>query len=242
MSTNPSNLNSHQKKVLELYTDGTYLNQNPTWGVEDSAWKAIQIKNILMKHDVFPESVCEVGCGAGEILKQLSLSFPRTMFTGYEVSPQAFELCQQRASSQIQFYLKNLFEEDVFFDCLLCIDVFEHVDDYLGFIRALKNKAKFKIFYIPLDISVLSVLRSSMMARRADVGHLHYFSRETALATIQDCGYEIIESFLTTPFNDIPAKKIETKLARVSRKLLHKISPDWCAKLLGGSSLLVLAK
>jgi hypothetical protein len=230
------------QKALELYTDGAYLDQNPTWGVEDSAWKATQIKNILINNGVLPKTVCEVGCGAGEIVRQLSLSFPTTQFAGYEVSPQAFELCQQRISPQIQFHLKNLCDEDVLFDCLLCIDVFEHVEDYFGFIRALKDKAEFKIFYIPLDISVLSVLRSSMMARRLDVGHLHYFSKETALATLQDCGYEIIKSVYTTPFKDIPAKKFETKLARLPRKLLHKISPDWSARLLGGSSLLVLAK
>lgn len=230
------------QKALELYTNGSYLDQNPTWGVEDSAWKATQIKNILINNDILPKTVCEVGCGAGEILRQLSLSFPATRFVGYEVSPQAFELCQSRVSPHVQFFLKNLCEEDVLFDCLLCIDVFEHVEDYFGFIRSLKNKAEYKIFYIPLDVSVLSVLRSSMMARRLDVGHLHYFSKETALATLQDCGYEIIESRFTTPFNDIPAKKFETKIARIPRKLLHKISADWCARLLGGSSLLVLAK
>lgn len=241
MSTSPFKSTSPQK-ALELYTDGSYLNQNPTWGVEDSAWKATQIKNILINNAILPSSVCEVGCGAGEILRQLSLFFPTTQFAGYEVSPQAFALCQQRVSPQLQFFLKNLCDEDVLFDCLLCIDVFEHVEDYFGFIRSLKNKAEYKIFYIPLDVSVLSVLRSSMMARRLDVGHLHYFSKETALATLQDCGYEIIESRFTTPFNDIPAKKFETKIARIPRKLLHKISPDWCARLFGGSSLLVLAK
>ena len=27
----------------ELYTDGSYLKNNPSWGVEDSPWKAAQI-------------------------------------------------------------------------------------------------------------------------------------------------------------------------------------------------------
>jgi len=50
-------------------------------------------------------------------------------------------------------------EEDTYFDSLLCIDVFEHVEDYIGFVKTLKSKATYKIFHIPLDISVLSVIR-----------------------------------------------------------------------------------
>ena len=241
MSTSPTEPHA-PKKALDMYTDGAYIDKNPTWGVEDSVWKAGQIKKLMTRHGLQPRTVCEVGCGAGEILKQLSLSFPAIQFSGYEVSPQAFALCKQRESAQLHFHLKNLCDEAVFFDCLLCLDVFEQVEDYFGFLRALKDRAHHKIFYIPLDISVLSVLRSSMMARRADVGHLHYFSKETAVATLEDCGYQIQDVLYTTPFNDIPAKKIETKLARWPRQLLHSISPNWSARLLGGSSLLVLAK
>lgn len=242
------NMTSNDKKSrisdssAELYTDGSYLKNNPTWGVEDSPWKAAQISTILSKNRIAPKTIGEIGCGAGEILKQLSFSYPDTEFYGFEISPQAFELSKNRSSEKIQFHLKNLLDEDKFFDTLLCIDVFEHVEDYFGFIRQIKNKAEYKIFHIPLDISVLSVIRTQMMVAREGVGHLHYFSKETALATLKDCGYEIIDSFYTTAFNDIPAKKLRTHLARIPRKLLYGISHDWGARLLGGSSLLVLAK
>ncbi len=235
--------NSHiSESSVEQYTDGSYLQNNPTWGVEDSPWKATQISTILRKNRITPKKIGEIGCGAGEILKQLSTSYPDTEFYGYEISPQAFELSKNRSSEKIQFHLKNLLDEDIFFDALLCIDVFEHVEDYFGFIRQIKNKAEYKIFHIPLDISVLSVIRAQMMVAREGVGHLHYFSKETAIATLKDCGYEIIDSFYTTAFNDIPAKKLRTQLARIPRKLLYGVSHDWGARLLGGSSLLVLAK
>lgn len=226
----------------ELYTDGSYLKNNPSWGVEDSPWKAAQIAKILRRNSIVPTSIGEIGCGAGEILKQLSLSYPKSEFSGYEISPQAFKLSASRVADNIHFYLKNLVEEDVFFDTLLCIDVFEHVEDYFGFIRKIKNKAQYKIFHIPLDLSVLSVVRAQMMTAREGVGHLHYFSKETAIATLIDCGYEVIDSFYTTAFNDIPATKLRTRLARFPRKLLYSFSQDWGARLLGGSSLLVLAK
>src|SRR5690606_39364807 len=47
------------------------------------------------------------------------------------------------------------------FDLVLCIDVFEHIEDYLGFLRILRDKGTYKLFHIPLDMTVLSVLKNS---------------------------------------------------------------------------------
>jgi hypothetical protein len=230
------------KNTTQIYTDGTYLEKNSTWHVEDSPWKAEQVKNILSKNGIKPTTVSEVGCGAGEILRQLSITMPSTSFTGFELSPQAFELCKTRATDKLEYFHENIIENKIFFDVLLCIDVFEHVEDYIGFIRELQSKATYKVFHIPLDISVLSVMRNSMMTSRKSVGHIHYFTQQTAIATLKDCGYEIIDSFYTTSFSDLPSKTIKAKIAKLFRKLLYAISPDWMVKLIGGCSLIVLSK
>lgn len=69
------------------------------------------------------------------------------------------------------------------------MDVFEHVDDYLGFLKLCKNKTKNTIFHIPLDISAQGILRNKLIAARKSVSHLHYFMKETAIATLIDSGY-----------------------------------------------------
>ena len=167
---------------------------------------------------------------------------PNTDFFGYEVSPQAFELCKTRESEKVKYYLKNKLEEDVFFDVLLCIDVFEHVEDYIGFVKILRSKATYKIFHIPLDISVLAVIRGTMISARQSSGHLHYFTPATALATLKDSGYEVVDYFYTTPFNDLPGKTVKGEIARWPRKILHALSPDLMVKLVGGCGLIVLSK
>ena len=183
----------------KMYTSGEYLENNPTWHTEDSPWKAQQIYKILNNNNLLPKTVCEIGCGAGEILKQLSLKLDENVnFCGYEVSPQAYELCKERESDRVHFFLKNLLEEDkAFFDVLLVIDIIEHVEDYFGFLRKIRNKAEYKVFHIPLDLSAQTVHRSSPIIKgRQTVGHIHYFTKETAIASLIDTGYEIVDYFI----------------------------------------------
>ena len=52
-----------------MYTSGEYLEKNPHWHAADSPWKAGQILKMIQKNGLHPATVCEVGCGAGEILK-----------------------------------------------------------------------------------------------------------------------------------------------------------------------------
>lgn len=228
-----------------IYKDGTYLENNPTWHEEDSSWKARQIAKILEKNNVKPETICEIGCGTGEILNSLSKKFGGDIeFSGYEISPQAFEICCKKQKDNLNFYLENfLTAEESGFDVVLAIDVFEHVADYLGFLRKLRSKGEYKVFHIPLDLSVQTVLRSSpILKERKRLGHLHYFTKETALATLEDTGYEIIDFFYTHGTLEIPDQGWKTRLLNFFRKLFSSINEDLAVRILGRSSLLILAK
>src|SRR5437762_11104097 len=86
-----------------LYVDGEYLAKNPAWHVEESAWKARQVLRMLRKHGVAPKTVCDVGCGVGEVLNQLQENLDREcVFWGYDISPQAINLAKTRSSGRIQ--------------------------------------------------------------------------------------------------------------------------------------------
>jgi SAM-dependent methyltransferase len=228
--------------VARRFSDGGYLSANPSWHVEDAPWKAAQISALMRRHDLNPASLCDVGCGAGEIARLLALEWPQMSVTGFEPSPQAFALCQPKAGPRLAFVQADARADPRRFDTLICIDVFEHIEDCFGFVRALKDKARNKIFHIPLDLSVVSVLRETMMVRRREVGHLHHFSKQTALALLADCGLEVVEAVLTRGFDGIPAPSWKARLARLPRRALCAVSPEWGHKLLGGCSLLVLAR
>jgi SAM-dependent methyltransferase len=227
-----------------IYETGEYVAKNPTYHVEDSAWKAEHIFRLIRKNHLQPRTVCEIGCGAGEVLRQLQLLMSDDVqFDGYEISPQALTHCLERTNNRLRFHGTDLLSlETEPCDLLLCIDVFEHVEDYLGFLRKLRAKAEFKLFHIPLDLSVQWVLRSRpIMKQREKVGHLHYFTKETALATLRDAGYEIVD-WCYTPGALLNPRSLKAKLASLPRRLLSALNQDLTSRVLGGYSLLVLAK
>ncbi|HZT86883.1 MAG TPA: class I SAM-dependent methyltransferase [Stellaceae bacterium] len=230
--------------MSDLYKGGAYKASNPSWHIEDSPWKAAHIAGMVHKHRLHPQTICEVGCGAGEVLARLAEAFPQARLSGYEVSPQAFELCQERSSERLRFFLRDLTaEKNAFFDVLLVIDVFEHVEDYFGFLRAIRPRAKSKLFHIPLDLSLLSLLRGRpILALRRSVGHIHYFFKDTALASLVDCGYRIIDYTYTASRLELPNLSLAGRLLKLPRRSLFKIKPDFAVRVLGGYSLLVLAE
>ena len=66
--------------------------------------------------------------------------------------------------------------------------------------------------------------------------------KETALATLVDSGYDIVDFFYTAGSLDLPTKTLRSKIAALPRKLMFKLNEDIAVKLLGGFSLLVLTK
>lgn len=233
-------------KMSTIYTSGKYLEVTQTWHAEDSSWKAAQICKILERNHLQPQKIAEIGCGVGGILKELSRmnSLSDAQFKGYDISPQAIELARQTENTRTYFYCEDLLSEmnTAYFDALLAIDVYEHVPDYMGFLAKCKQKAVYKIYHIPLDLHVSSVLRNTFMGSRYAMGHLHYFTADSALATLKDTGHEIVDWFYTNPaielFKEHPS--FRKSIANVPRYLCSKLSVPFTARVFGGYSLLAL--
>jgi cyclopropane fatty-acyl-phospholipid synthase-like methyltransferase len=227
-----------------MYESDAYAESNPTWHEEDSPWKAGHIGKIIKDNNIPHRRICEVGCGVGAILANLEACLPDAEFTGYEISPYAYERARQRNSQRATFVLGDVTTAEVTdFDVVLLIDVIEHIEDYFRFLKKLKNIGAYKVLHIPLDLSVQSVFRASpIMNQRAGVGHIHYFFKDTALAMLEDCGYTIVDYRYTASRLELPNQAFSSQLMRWPRRLLYALSPDFAARVLGGYSLLVLAK
>jgi hypothetical protein len=229
----------------KIYLTGEYLEKNPGWHIEESPWKANQVLQMMARHHITPATICEIGCGAGEILRQLQTRMVgECSFWGYDISPQALTLAQTRANERLHFKLADITQEsDLSFDVILVLDVIEHLEDPFSFLRNIRSKSQYKIFHIPLDVSVQTLLRPGALTRvRSMYGHLHYFTKETALQTLRDTGYTILDYRYTASSIELPATELSRKLLKWPRKCAFTLNKHIAARVLGGFRLLVLAQ
>jgi len=230
----------------DIYVNGEYFNNNPDWDIADARWKTDVITDLLKKNKVSPKQVIEVGCGAGENLVELQKKNSGIeKLTGYDISPQAINLAAKKTTDKISFFNEDItLKENVQTDLMLGIDVVEHVDDYYGFLRKLKNKSSWFVFHIPLDLSCRTVMKPHvMLQQRESVGHVHYYTKEMVEWALQDTGYEIIDWVYTKPVVDVkPADSVKRGIKKILRNISFAINKDWSAKKWGGYSMMILAK
>lgn len=175
----------------EIYNNKVYLINNPDWHAEDAPQKAAVIYSILKQNTISFSTVCEVGCGGGEVLIQLDklVKDKGVTYFGFDISKDALAIASKKQTSSIKFELKDLAAspDSTKYDVLLIIDILEHLKDYFSFLEALSKKAKYTVFHIPLDMFVWSLFKEKMLIESKErVGHIHNFSEEFILSILND--------------------------------------------------------
>ena len=229
---------------IDAYVGQAYINHNPGWHEEHGRWKAKQVSGILRRNRVEPMSVLDVGCGTGAVLDHLQSTLPSgCRLIGYDVSETAVALAPSTRRARIEFSIGDVLESQDRADVTLLIDVLEHLPDYLGFLRSLRNRTDWVVLHVPLELSAQTVARITPILRaRAAVGHIHYFTAETLVASMLDTGYEVVDMLYTRGSIELPDRSLRTRLAGLPRRAVFRISPPIAARLLGGFSALVLAR
>jgi len=230
-----------QMNVGQRYVDGEYLEQYPDWHEDWSDWKAGHISQVLNDDWSGVRKVCEIGSGSGGVLQMLAARHPEIEFRGFDVSPVAMDIASRKTSAKLSFEHGSPFDRDEAYDLLIANDVFEHVEDYYSFLRQARRISTRQVYHIPLDLTVQALLvGNSMMAARHVSGHLHYFYKDTALATLEDTGHKVVRWHYTCGAIDRPGSSAKRRAAAVVRRMSFGMAQDWTARVLGGFSMMVL--
>ena len=237
---------------IDRYLSGDYIKKNQSYHIEDSQFKWKNFLNILKSsHFNFKniESIVEIGCGSGQILVEANKSNffnSESVFKGYDINPDAIDLAKKN-SLKISFFNQDFINlENQKGDLIIAADVFEHVQDKYNFLTKLKDKGNFFLFNIPLEISLLSMIRKKNIFKYSfdNVGHLHFYTKRTALLTLENSGFKILNfNLVNNRFEEFRnKKKLLSLLINIPQYVTEKLSLNLACSIFGGYSLVVLAK
>jgi len=225
-----------------MYQDGTYLKHNENWHQGDSPYKSRLVIKAITRNTLSFARCADVGCGAGLITELVARRFPDAAFTGFELSPDARVFWEKRARlPNLGYRNENLFDIDDRFDLVVCMDVFEHVEDYFGFLKGLRQKAKYFVFNVPLDMNVAKILSPGIRNAREKLGHLHYFNAYSAVRTLEDCGFRVMDQYFGAKFTAIPPRNLKQAVILPFRLMTLAFGHRFASSTFGGLSLVVTA-
>jgi cyclopropane fatty-acyl-phospholipid synthase-like methyltransferase len=229
--------------LSQIYQDGTYAAKNPSFGDDHANLKISVALKAIREFKLRHENIAEVGCGGGAIISGLADCVKSQSAVGFEPMPEAFAVAKTRSSPGVEFRNEVIGPESRGnYDIVLCFDVFEHIEDYFSFLRNLRRIGENFLFNIPLDMNAQMVARGEPIRRvRDEVGHIHYFSKDSALASLTECGYTIGGCFYTFHGEGNSGGHLAFRLMKYPRKFLYAVNQDLAVRTLGGYSLLVWA-
>ena len=117
---------------------------------------------------------------------------------------------------------------------MLLIHVIEHVDDYIGFLRRLSGLGKAFVFHIPFDLNAQGLMHGRILKSRSHAGHLHYFNKDIAVATLRDTGYEIKTWQLKgiSQHARQSSRPLRTRTSTLPRRMMFPTAPETTALLM----------
>ena len=203
----------------KFYTSDEYILRNPSYHIEDSQFKSNNFLKILKKNKVeFGEikNVVDVGCGAGGILKELKKTnnFNQdTNFSGFDINKEIIDIANKDSEKNINFFCEDFFKSNLYkkSDLILCADVYEHIDDYIGFLKKLSYGGKFFLFNIPLDLSFRSILTNKVIENNFNTfGHIHFFNKNISKLMLNYCNFEVMNMAYAKNFLEHEKKYYKT--------------------------------
>ncbi len=227
---------------MTRYTDGSYLKSNPTWHAQDSAWKLTHVQQALQRAAVGEtHSVCDMGCGSGALIKAWAKQSPQTLFTGYDISPQALAICLQNCPANTVFVGGSKPPKGPF-DLVLALDVLEHIDDEENWLRSIISCGEKIVLHIPLERSLYTWLRPGFIEEEKQLmGHVHFYTPKEVENIFKRNGLKILSWHYTNKYIEQPPelKTGISKLGMKIRRFLNWILPTRLAAItVGGYSVM----
>ena len=147
------------------------------------------------------KSIIDIGCGTGYL--DFLLSREGIKITGVDLSKNSLDLFKQKAEefgiTQIHENLFNITQEN--FDLVISQEVLEHLENYESAISKMNQFIKkngIGLFCVPYNENLnAKMIEDPVTGNKIHkVGHMHSFTKEKLEKSIDNCGFELIKTYL----------------------------------------------
>jgi len=142
-----------------------------------------------------PDQILDVGCGQGELLRELADAMPSAKVFGADLSEQSL-IDSRRRNPTFDLFELNLTREtfaDTYanrisaFDFLVCCEVLEHIPDHRLAARHLLDLLR------PSGVAIVTVPGGKMSAFDKVIGHQRHYTPQSLQQLLAEAGFEVID-------------------------------------------------
>jgi 2-polyprenyl-3-methyl-5-hydroxy-6-metoxy-1,4-benzoquinol methylase len=122
----------------DMYRDGRYKDNNPTWHAEDGSGKAEDLLTAVRKALAGREGagILEVGCGTGSLLSALRAAIgSKQSYTGIDIAPEPIRLGTEQHSG-IELHVQDFLSFQEHVTVAIFGNVFEHLEHPENMLRS----------------------------------------------------------------------------------------------------------
>jgi ubiquinone/menaquinone biosynthesis C-methylase UbiE len=180
-------------------------------------------KYFLKKSGIKPQSILDIGCGTGELIKLLFHIYPNAQFYGCDISKESGRLTMAVLPSA-RFYCLNAEEaqKDVFdkhMDLITCCEVLEHCSHPA---QVLKNAYQ---WLNNEGLFFCSVPAGSMTAYDRLIGHQHHYTSQEIRELLCSEGFcDVHVQYWGYPFHTLYRELVRAASSRMENK--EKADPN----------------
>jgi ubiquinone/menaquinone biosynthesis C-methylase UbiE len=201
-------------------------------------WRSLgaidKASNIVAACNNIPhDTVLEIGCGEGSVLKRLDdIRFGSYLY-GLEISHKAVHATKSRdIKSLVECKMYDGYDipyDDNKFD----LAILSHVVEHLEYPRRLLYESARVANYVFIEVPLEETIRLKKDYSFDRVGHINFYSFKTFRRLVQTCDLDVLSQTLTVPSMSVLRFAYGKKgtLAFIPLKSILKISPSLATKL-----------
>jgi len=154
------------------------------------------VVQLAKRYAAHARAILDVGCGQGELLRELSDAIPGATVNGADLSEQSL-VDSRRRNPTFELFELNLTlphfaqqypERLAAFDFLVCTEVLEHVPDHELAARRLLDLLS------PSGIAIVTVPGGKMSAFDKVIGHQRHYTPKDLETLLSRAGFEVLET------------------------------------------------